>query len=65
MERTFRVNVAEPLFYTINEAAELLNCAPITVRMWLIEERIPFIRFGPRAIRIRAEDMKRIINEGF
>jgi excisionase family DNA binding protein len=55
----------EPLFYTINETAELLNCAPVTVRKWLKEERIPFIRFGPRAIRIRAEDMKRIINEGF
>lgn len=37
---------------TVNEAAEAMALKSCTVRKWILEKRIPYIRLGKRAIRI-------------
>jgi len=50
---------------TVPEAADRLRLQPSTVRKWIFERRLAFVRIGRRSIRIRAEDVEKIIHENY
>lgn len=48
-------------FYDVAEVARLLRVSPSTVRRWIAAGTLVAHRVGPRAIRIRKEELERII----
>jgi excisionase family DNA binding protein len=48
-------------FYTVAQAARLLGVSPATVWRWIVAGKLPAYRVGPRRIRIRKEDLGRVI----
>ena len=42
---------------TIPEAAAALRVSPVTIARWLKQGRLPAYRMGPRAVRIRRDDL--------
>ncbi len=54
---------AEP-FLTVAEVAELLKLNQQTVRNWIEQGSLPAIRVG-RRVRIRREDLERILAAGY
>jgi len=48
---------------TVEEAAQELGLSVHTVRAWIAQRRIAHIRLG-RAIRIAADEIERILNDG-
>ncbi|MBI2305645.1 MAG: helix-turn-helix domain-containing protein [Chloroflexi bacterium] len=48
-------------YCTVSEAARLLEVSPSTVWRWIEAERLPAYRVGPRNIRIKKEDLDRVI----
>ena|SRR5579885_2323538 len=42
---------------TLKEAAQLLRVSEVTVRRWLKQGRLPAYHVGPRALRVRREDL--------
>jgi excisionase family DNA binding protein len=46
-----------------NEAADVLGISPWTLRHWVCERKITFIRKG-RLVRFRPEDLERFMNSG-
>lgn len=54
-----------PEILTLQEACELLNCHPNTLRNWDNKGILKAIRFGTRKDRrYKKEDVLRIINKG-
>lgn len=51
----------ERSFYTVTEAAQLLDVSPVTVWRWIEARRLPAYRVGPRRIRIRKEDLMAMV----
>ena len=51
----------ERQFYTIPEAARILDVSQATVWRWIEAERLPAYRVGPRRIRIKREDLELVI----
>jgi excisionase family DNA binding protein len=50
---------------TVKEAAERLSLRPCTVRKWLFERRVAYVRVGRRAVRLREADIEKIIRENY
>ena len=50
-------------FKTIDETGAEWGISSYTVRTWLAQRKIGFVRFG-RAIRIPEEEIERVISEG-
>lgn len=48
-------------FYTVAEAARLLDVSPTTIWRWVETSQLPAYRVGPRRIRIRKEDLEKAI----
>jgi excisionase family DNA binding protein len=48
---------------TVNEAAELLGLAEVTLRCWIGQRKISVVRLG-RAVRIAQEEVARMIEKG-
>ncbi len=48
-------------FLTVPQAAEVLKVSAVTVSRWLKQGRLPAYRVGPRAVRIRREDIDRVL----
>jgi excisionase family DNA binding protein len=46
---------------TVPEAAELLRLKPSTIRAWVSQRRIPYVKLGGRLVRIRRSDAQAII----
>jgi excisionase family DNA binding protein len=49
---------------TVAEAAQLLALRPCTIRKWLYERRLPYVRLG-RAVRLRKVDIERMVQENY
>ena len=55
-----------PEILTLQDACELLNCHPNTLRNWDNEGTLKAIRFGKRGDRrYRKEDVLKIINQNY
>jgi excisionase family DNA binding protein len=52
---------AERQYYTVAEAAGVLDVSPSTVWRWIKAKKLPAYRVGERAIRIRKDDLAAII----
>jgi len=48
---------------TVAETAEALRIKPATVRAWVLRRKINSFRIG-RAVRISAEEIERILQDG-
>lgn len=48
----------------VEEAAARLGLKASTIRYWIWERRIPVVRVGRRAVRIREEAIQRLIEAG-
>lgn len=48
-------------YYTVAQAARLLDVSPATVWRWIAAEKLPAYRVGPRTIRIRKQDLQGVI----
>lgn len=46
---------------TVPEAAERLKVSAVTVSRWIKQGRLRALKVGPRAVRIRTEDLDRIM----
>ncbi len=55
------VNMGRPL--TVRETAGALGLSESTIRSWLAQRRLGFVRLG-RAIRIPVEEIDRVLAEG-
>jgi excisionase family DNA binding protein len=53
---------------TVKQAAERLGIAQATLRQWMSERRIAWIKLGPSpkaGVRIPAEEIERILRDGY
>jgi excisionase family DNA binding protein len=50
---------------TVPEAAEAMALKSSTIRKWILERRIPYVRLGKRAIRIPRTWIEEQIHEGW
>lgn len=46
---------------TVREAATLLKISPVTIKRWLKQGRLRAYHVGPRAVRIRQEDIEALL----
>ncbi len=46
---------------TTAEAARLLKVSPVTLRRWIKQGRLPAYHVGPRKVRLRREDLARVL----
>lgn len=44
-------------FYTVPEAADALGVSVSTIRRWIADRRLPAFRLGPKALRIKKQDV--------
>ena len=49
---------------TVTESARILNLKPSTLRAWILRRKIPFVKLGGKAVRLREEDLLDLIREG-
>lgn len=47
---------------TVDEAAAYLRLAPWTLRHWVCQRKIPYVRLG-RSVRFRRKDMERFVTQ--
>ena len=47
---------------TVDEAASYLRLAPWTLRHWVCQKKIPYVRLG-RTVRFRRKDIERFVNQ--
>ncbi len=48
----------------VKEAAEKLNISPHTIRAWVFQKRLPYVRLG-RRIGLKAEDIDSFITRNY
>ena len=48
---------------TVQEAADQLGMAPVTIRTWMAARRIDYVKLG-RSVRIPQSEISRIVEEG-
>jgi len=46
---------------TVPEAAQFLRLQPSTLRAWILQRKIKFIKLGRRAVRFRRADLEAMI----
>jgi len=52
---------AERDFYSVSQAAKRLGVSPSTVWRWIEADRLPAYRVGPKNIRIKKEDLEKVV----
>jgi excisionase family DNA binding protein len=50
-----------PRLLRLSEAAELIGLSPVTLRRLIKAGRLPAVRPTPRTVRIREEDLSRLM----
>ena len=53
--------VPEVDLLTVPEAASFLRLKPSTIRSWILQRKIPFVKLGQRAVRFRRCDLETLI----
>jgi excisionase family DNA binding protein len=49
---------------TVPETAALLRLKVSTIRAWVCQRRIPYVKLGGRVVRIRREDAMALVAKG-
>lgn len=49
--------------YDVKEASKFLHVAESTIRKWVVEKRIPYVKLGT-LVRFKEEDLEKISCEG-
>lgn len=49
--------------YTVKQFAEMLNMAEITIRQWMGNGKLNFVRIGSKSVRIPHSELNRILNK--
>ncbi len=62
-KNTEAIQTTLPKLLNYQEAAEILNLSPQTLRQWVSGERIPFIKLG-KAVRFSQEMINNMIMRG-
>ena len=47
---------------TVNEAAAYLRLSPWTLRHWVCDKKIPFVKLNGVLVRFRMSDLQRFVN---
>lgn len=55
-------NKKAPHLLRVEEAAEYLNVKPSTIRAWLLRRKLPRVRVGVRAVRVRLEALEKLVS---
>ena len=55
------VQQPQPEILTVPEAAALLRLQPSTLRAWILQRKIKFVKLGRRAVRFRRADLEAMI----
>jgi len=55
-------DVRERDYYTVVEAAKALDVSPSTIWRWIEARRLPAYRVGARKIRIKKDDLAKVIS---
>lgn len=50
-------------FYTVRELAGVMGMAEVTIRTWLAERRLSYVKFG-KNVRIPSSELERLTSEG-
>jgi excisionase family DNA binding protein len=50
-------------YYTVKEISTILNMAEITIRQWMGNGKLQFIRIGNKSVRIPESELQRILNK--
>jgi excisionase family DNA binding protein len=56
-------HVANKLLLNVDQSAEFLNIRPSTVRAWILNRKIRFVKIG-RRVQIRRSDLEAMISAG-
>lgn len=48
---------------TVREVAEELGLAPVTIRTWMAQRKVQYVRLG-RSVRIMASEIRRLVDSG-
>jgi excisionase family DNA binding protein len=56
------MNNAKTNLYSIEQAAEQLNVSPFTLRAWVHQGRIPYVKLGSRVL-FRQKDLESFIEQ--
>jgi excisionase family DNA binding protein len=51
-----------PKLLTLDEVAEILSVSRRTLNVWVLENRIPIRRIGPRSPRVAVGDLHRFLD---
>lgn len=57
------IEAETPALTTITRAAREICCSPISVRRMIRDGRLPAIRFSSTLVRLRREDIQKLIEE--
>ena len=57
------VSDSKKSFYTVVELAEAIGMSQVTIRNWLAERRLSYVKFG-KNVRIPTSELERLIAEG-
>ena len=52
-------------YLTVKQAAVYLNLSEATIRSWIFWKKIPYIKLGGRAVRLRKYDLDALITAGY
>jgi excisionase family DNA binding protein len=55
--------VSEKLLLTVREAAALTGFSEGTLRHWISQQKIPFVRISSRCVRLRVSDIEQWIGD--
>ena len=50
-------------YYTVKEISSILNLAEITIRQWMGNGKLNFVRIGGKSVRIPESELNRILNK--
>ena len=56
-------NITDGGLLRIQEASAMLGLKPCSLRAWVLRRKIPVVRLSARCIRIRPQDVEKIIRE--
>src|SRR6266498_1044242 len=61
LQDTAMTHASERDFYSVPQAAKRLGVSPSTVWRWIEADRLPAYRVGPKNIRIKKQDLDRVV----